>query len=95
MNKVKPIRLSLQTVDALRDLKESSFWPAIREWMAVYVKLQKDLAFHLSETDPTFPVRHSRYTSKVAAFNDFINFVERVVKKEEDKKEKKHGKLFG
>ena len=79
--------ISLQAGDLLKNLKDSDYWPAIKEYMNGYIQLQKDFAFKLSERDPFFAINHTHFTSKVHALRDFIDYVERAVHRasEEDK----------
>lgn len=77
------MRLSPEAIEALKEIKDTPFWSAIKEYMVEYTRFHRDRAFFLDETQDDFKIVHCRYTSRCDGLTDFKNFVEKRVKKEE------------
>jgi len=81
-SKVRPMKISLEASEALKEITDTPFWSAIKEYMVEYSRFKRDLAFFLDETQDNFEIKHARYTSSCNGLVDMKNFVEKVVKKE-------------
>lgn len=81
---VKPLRISLKSAEAIRELKDTPYWEALKELMVSYIEQQKTVAWHLNEKTPTFAIEHAQLSSKGSAFNFLIKYVERDVRRESE-----------
>ena len=83
-SKVRPMKISVEAGNVLRELKDSPFWGAIKEYMVEYSRFHRDMAFFLNETQEDFIIKHARHTSRCDGLVDFKRFIEDGLKRESD-----------
>lgn len=79
MAKIKPsgLKISIQSVERLKNLKDTEYWPAIIEFIIAYQKLNQELVWKLNATSEKMPILHARYVSSTEGLLAFKNFVEK------------------
>jgi len=83
-SKIKPMRLSNEAIGAFKEIKDTLFWSALKEYMIEYTRFHRDRAFFLDETQDDFVIKHCRYTAKCDGLTDLKNFVEKEVREVQD-----------
>lgn len=81
ISEIKPITVTLSSSEVLKELKDTSYWSALKELMVGYIQQQKDIAWQLDEKDDKFVIRHSQLTSAANAFNFLIKYIEKDVRR--------------
>ena len=82
-SKIKPIILSPEAIGALKALKDSPMWDALKQYMIEYTRFHRDRAFFLDETQDDFTIKHCRYTSRCDGMTDLKNFIEKGIRKKD------------
>ena len=87
IDKPRKIRTTVQELEVMAALKESTEWAILKRWMQRYINNLMRISFNLtySNDEENFKVKHRDLTAEARALKNLVKVVERAGKKLEEK----------